>query len=445
MPDRSLLKRSLYARVAASAAVALTLNFNFSCALAADSSAGEQQAPAGSASGSHPSWWKDDTTKPTTTPAADSSATQAPAQTITPDIAPAPSPAGTGLQNDATVAPPSKNEAAQPAAAGSAQPNLATPAPKPAPVIKAQPASRPAMLFGRIEEISGSSGATLPLKIKMQALTPRMDPRVQLQASARSTALQGVVSSFPMDWQGIWSGRLKVHATQFDRLRWEFDPDEANREQQLVRPGVTGDASFNFSQGPGNRVMLQPTQVVFTTTMDQSQYAGMMKNMLGSQGQSSPFGSMFSGAGGSAALLASIPYQFAMHFGDITQGVGLTGNQLNSRLMRNDIRQLSPGVLEQVVVTYDNDRNPKSGKTRNSFSESVLRFTKLNSNQLYVQAASVNYRQDGKFENKYILYGTVNRGQAAPSYPTMPGFPGAGGSGAGLGGLEQLMRQLQGH
>lgn len=301
----------------------------------------------------------------------------------------------------------------------------------------------PVTLFGRIEELNGNS-ATLPIKLNLKTQKPQLDPRGQaLTASTSKQALSGgLVSSFPADWAGTWSGQIKLHAATFDKIRWEFDAAEATKEQQLMRPGTMGDVSFYFTQDRARRVSLQPTQVIFTASMGQSQVGQqMMNNMIGGgQNQTNnPFGGMLNSST-MAAMIQSMPYQFAMHLGDLTQGRGLTGNQLNSRLLKNDIRQLAPNVLEQCVVTWDNDYNPTTRKMRNGYSESVLRFTKLNASQLYVQAATVNYRQDGKFETKYLLYGTVNRAyaQRQPS-----GFPMPGQSG-GMGGLDQLIRQLQG-
>jgi uncharacterized membrane protein YgcG len=117
------------------------------------------------------------------------------------------------------------------------------------------------------------------------------------------------------------------------------------------------------------------------------------------------------------------------------------------------LNQLATGVLEQVVVAHASDRNPTTGKTRLSYSESVLRFTRIDANRLYLQAASVNYRNDGRYEDKVILYGTLNRfsgaggssgygTRAAPSLFNGGNNGNSGGSG-GFQQIEQMMRQIQ--
>jgi hypothetical protein len=373
-----------------------------------------------------------------TTPSADSTATTAPPPDST-DKGAIPSwlkeyaPKETGTTSGAE---PSK-------------PVLNAVAPKPVQQATPKKPATPVTLFGRIEELTGNNSATLPIKLNLKTQKPQLDPRGQAltAATSKQNLSGGLVSSFPTDWAGTYTGQLKIHAAIFDKIRWDFDAAEASKEQQLMRPGTMGDVSFYFTQDRARKVSLQPTQVIFTGTLGQSQTGQQMANMFSGQNQgNNPLGGMFN-AGTMTAMMQSMPYQWAMHLGNLTQGRGLTGNQLNSQLMKNDIRQLAPNVLEQCVVTWDNDYNPTTRKMRSNYSESVLRFTKLNSSQLYVQAATVNYRQDGKFENKYLLYGTVNRAyaQSQPSYPSgfPQGFPLPGQSG-GMGGLDQLIRQLQG-
>lgn len=306
------------------------------------------------------------------------------------------------------------------------------------------PAQKKLVLYGRIEELSGS-GANLPFKFKLQAQKPIIDKTI-LPGSASTGVLQGRVSSFPPDWVGAYSGDIKIHYSQYDKIRWDFDPAEASKEQQLTRPGTVGKVTFNFDQH-GNKVLVEPAQVLFTTTIGAAGGSATLNQMMGgAQGQM-----LQAMMGANAqAMMQNMPYMYVLHLGSVSHETGVTGNQLNSQVMKNDITQLKPNVLEECVVTWDNDRNPTTGKVRNSWSESVLRFTRLNSSQLYVQAATVKYRQDGKFENKILMYGTVTRGAAQTGMPSMQGFPmtmpggGAGGAG-GMPGLDQLLKQLQGN
>jgi hypothetical protein len=342
---------------------------------------------------------------------------------------------------------PSQNQTGSTSAPTNPQPAIQPPASRPtsSPQLFTRPtaeAAKPKMLFGRIEEISGKVGATLPFKIQLQAQKPILDPRA---IAAQAQSLRGAVSSFPVDFRGVWSGTLTIHTAQFDKTRFEFDADEAAEEQRVLRPGRQGSVSFNFYQGSGNHIALEPAQIYFSVPMGQTAQGSQMANEL------KQMGAMFGGSVNIGQLMGNTPAIAVMHLGSLSNATGPTGNALSAQVVKNDVRQLKEGVLEQDLVTYGQDYNPKTGRTRNSFSETVLRFTRISPNQLYVQAADVNYRPDGHFQNKYLLYGTVNRGQAA-QIPGMPGMmPGGmqipgltGGNGSGAGGLDQLLKGLQG-
>ena len=81
-----------------------------------------------------------------------------------------------------------------------------------------------------------------------------------------------------------------------------------------------------------------------------------------------------------------------------------------------------------------------TGQPRKRYSESVLRFTKVNEQQMYVQAAAVTYGPTKGFQDKVIMYGYVTKGQVAQTNPyanMMGGMPGGGqipGAGSIFGG-----------
>jgi hypothetical protein len=309
------------------------------------------------------------------------------------------------------------------------------------PSTTAPQAKKPVKLFGRIEELCSTPGARLP--IKLQALTPKLDNSRPLKAEARTSGLSGrATSAYPVEWAGVWSGTLKVWTSQFDPSLWKFDAAEASQEQDLLKPGTEGQASFNFSMDANRQIQLEPTQVVFTAPMDAAKSQRMMSQMQqmmgGMQGQ------LMQGPGRNfmMQMMQSVPYMYAMHLGNLEQGTGVTGNLLASRLMKNDVKVLAANTLEQQIVTYDEDVNRQTGKKRTSYTETVLRFTRINREQLYVQAASVDYDRYGKFEQKVVMYGTINRGQA--SSPLMPNMPNMMNGGSlqnlfnGGGGLQNL-------
>ena len=332
-----------------------------------------------------------------------------------------PATADTGTQEQSVQPPTAPSQAAtaaQPVQAS--KPAVPVPA-RALPVTAPKPAvapAKPTVLYGRIEEISLGPGARLP--VKLRALTPKLDTSGQLKGKAQ-TIMGRVVGSFPIDWRGDWSGTLTVHAAVFDPIRWQFDPQEANRERELLRPGTQGTVTFRFSTGKSGQIRLEPASVVFSAPMDRSRYAQMLNQL-----QTMLMGGQAVPGGSGAIMLQGLPYLYALHLGDLENGVGVTGNQLQSRVVRNDITELAPGVLEQVVVTYNLVRNPTTGKSRYGYSENVVRFTRQTSNKLYVQAATVSYLSNGRFEDKTILYGMVTRGQgtgsANPLDGLMPGW-----------------------
>jgi hypothetical protein len=302
-------------------------------------------------------------------------------------------------------------------------------------------------LYGRIEEICAQPGAKIP--IKLQSMKGKLDTSTALsgqaiQARATSSIQTNRVASFPTDWSGFWSGNLQIYTRQFDQICWQFDAEEANQEVALLQPGVVGQASFNFTRDSQGKIYLEPTKFIFNGYKDVSkemaQYRDSISKMFGSQSGQSPFGQMFGGGNSFAPMTTKIPATYVMWFGDLEPSRGVTGNTLQSRVVKNDIRQLGPSVLEQVIVTSEADRNATTGKVRNSYAESVLRFQVQSANQLYVQAAKVNYTSNGKFMNKVVLYGTVSRntnarsGQSPYGYSNTPSLNDS---------FNQIFRQLQ--
>lgn len=310
----------------------------------------------------------------------------------------------------------------------------------------ARPTQQPVFLKGRLEEVSGN-GANLPvgLLLKLKAQTAKADP--SLQARPKADPLKGLVASFPVDWQGSWGGSLSVWWTQIDPTFWTWDRENAQVTADVLKRGSSGTTTFNFTQN-GSAILVQPARITFPPRVSQDSQQVPANSALTQ---------MFGAAGAQMmqAMNTKIP---VVILGDY-QGQGIGANMLNLQVVKNDIKQLKPGLLEQDIITREAERKT-TGELKNSFSETVIRFTKLNSSQLYVQAASIKYKNDGHFLDKVIFYGTVNRGQTMPdpsqmmgmpglgSFPGMPTSPG-GGNGApgglpsGLDGLNDVIRQLQ--
>jgi len=150
-------------------------------------------------------------------------------------------------------------------------------------------------------------------------------------------------------------------------------------------------------------------------------------------------------------MMANMKVPVMLHFGSVsTRGsmeVGVSGNQIDQRVVKNEIRQLAANVLEEQIVT-SNRSIQSSGHSEDGYTESVLRFTRQSPTQLYVLAASVDYSASGKFLRKLIMYGNVYRGQVMDTnpYPAAMGnlqeMLNAQGGGGSMGGYSSILNTL---
>jgi hypothetical protein len=163
--------------------------------------------------------------------------------------------------------------------------------------------------------------------------------------------------------------------------------------------------------------------------------------MLGGM-KGSPFGGMIN------QMIQNMPVPITLSYGDnATQAgysSGVSGNQVSSHVIKNDIRELAPGVLEQQIVTQKRTVEKGTNRVRTGYDETVLRFTQRNASQMLVQAASVDYDSSKRFLMKSVLAGWLTKGQVMNTNPmsAMPQVPGMGGLG-GMGGMD-LQKMMQG-
>jgi hypothetical protein len=297
------------------------------------------------------------------------------------------------------------------------------------------------VLYGRIEQIAGTSGAEFPIVLKsMQA---KMDTRgIQLKTGVGTNAIRGaVVKAYPFDYRGVWGGTLTIWSTQTGPICWQVDPDEAKWTQVAMKPGLVGQVNFYFDTDKSGKVQLEPAQIGFQIPMKDTNYQEQMNQMLGSGAAGQQFGSagmsdfvrqMMGNMSGSLTVPAT------MFLGNVaTSGMmhGTSGNQFREELVSNTIRELAQGVLEQQIITSSAEQNIHNGQVNYGYGESVVRFTKQSPDQMYVQAAVVTYTRGGQFKRKIILYGTVTRGQMVNNQPSpSSGFGNFFGTQGGGGG-----------
>ncbi|MCA9802979.1 MAG: hypothetical protein KC777_13490 [Cyanobacteria bacterium HKST-UBA02] len=298
------------------------------------------------------------------------------------------------------------------------------------------------MLYGRLDQIASEADVKMPV---LKAETAQLDTRdTRLRAGARETTFSGsVAQSFPVDFSGTWGGKLGVWRYNASSLSDQIDPNESRRMAQILQPGKSGTVNFVFRQ-EGRSIELEPAKVrILIPAQESYSYQKMLSsNQLGGMG------SMVKG------MMANMKIPVILHFGSVsTSGsaeVGVSGNQIDQRVVKNVIRQLAPRVIEEQIVTRNRSVVAGSGAVENGYTETVMRFTRQSPSDLYVIAASVDYTDRGQFLRKLIMYGTVVRGQVMNTSPVPDGMGqlsslmGGGGAGgaAGLGSISGLSRML---
>ncbi len=297
------------------------------------------------------------------------------------------------------------------------------------------------MLFGRIDQIASEAEVKMPDLKAMKAQLDTSQSSRRLTASASTARFSGrVTNSFPMDFSGLWGGTMRVWRYSASRLSDEVDPEESRKMAEILTPGTSGNVNFEFNHDYHGGIDLQPANVRIMIPMQQSYtYQKMMQG-----GQMGGLGSMMSG------MMGNMKIPVMLHFGQISTGgtaeVGISGNQIDQRLVKNEIRQLQADVLEEQIVTKDSSVVQGTGRMKEGYTETVVRFTRRSPQDLYVLAASVDYDSSGKFLRKLIMYGDVFRNQRTDTSMTpagmgnLQGLLGAGGGGMSqLGGLSSLL------
>ncbi len=330
--------------------------------------------------------------------------------------------------------------------------------PMPLPGLAPSPvAAQGIKLYGRIEELASGAGAKIPLKLvamkpirdasldeKLQAKVEKDVPKdPKLVATIAASARREV--SFPFDYRGTWSGVLTVTDVKFDPRFYEIDREEAEKQAHMIVRGLNGNCAVTFYQGPNNKIAVKPTQVYFKV---QDTVGEQMKMMQGS-----PLGAMLGAFGGdNSAMMQNIQNMpisvpIAMPLGatgsEMMSNTGITGGTIDNSLMRNNLKELAKGVMENDIVTRDKETG-RDGKVKTGYTESVLRFTKQSPTRLFMQAAAVSYDDDGNFLNKVLLSGSIEKGapvvipSAEVAGMTIPA--GAGGAGdGGMGAIQQML------
>lgn len=412
-------------------------------------------------------WSIDDPTKPTQAPATPAPTEAQPATSAEPpktnsEVKLEPGASEPTFKTETPRAEPlheSKHEEAT-AHVGSVHESLTAPKTTATAPIQAQATTT--KLYGRIEQISGS-GASFPV---FKTMTPQLDTSLAAKPALKGQAQTGVLfsgvvaKSFPEDYRGNWGGTLAVWRVEQSPICFQIDPEEAGKVQKIFKSGASGSVNFMFANSTTGGIYLAPAQIMFQVPGKDVDLGKQMSSMMGGQSLAAmgPMGQMMS------QMVQNMPVPVIFSLGDTqtsSMAKGLSGNDFVQRTLKNQVRQLTPTVIEQDIIAECNEIMKSTGQPRKRYEESVLRFTKVNPQQMYVQCAQVVFGPDRKFQQKIIMYGYVTKGQVVNTNPysgmmqmpgMVPGQSGAspfgggganpfGGGGAnpfGQGGIPQL-------
>jgi len=378
-----------------------------------------------------------------------------------------PAPTNPGGTSTATISP-----ATQTAAPTTHQKEA--PAPEPSSTVLKAGSNK---LFGRIEQLAGDGEVKMPV---LKSMNATLDPRGKLLPGEIEKYSGTIAKSFPTDFRGVWGGNLQIWSYRYSPAYLTIDRAEAVSSANVLRNGRSGAVNFNFYQDARTGgIALEPANVLLTVPMkDTNTFAQMSSGASGQMGQ---FSGMFNQMMGN--MEAPV---IGIHFGKAEANSmerGISGNDFKQDVVKNVIRDLGPGVLEQQIVTKYSSKTPE-GKVHTGYDESVMRFKKLTNGQLYVLCAAVKYSSTGKYLSKLIMYGQVDKGRRMQTNPYanmnqmmgkmmnlgdmqkmmggaaqkggtiqvpqggfggMPGFGGFGGGqggAGGAGGLNDILKQL---
>jgi hypothetical protein len=233
-----------------------------------------------------------------------------------------------------------------------------------APVVRSS-----TLLQGRVEEIFNKPSVKLPLELRATELKLPSD-------SSQPRYLQPELKSFPSILRGDWKGELQVKQFTCSQAYLTEQPADAETEQEVAALGKWAQSCFTFYTPRKGLVTMAPPEVKIVDPDPQS--------------------------------ADHFQYIAVQDFGASTQWVSASGvNKVKMSLLKNEVKMLSPTVVEQDMVIEKLLTDPR-GKQIKKFVEQVFRFTKVGPFELSVQLAEVNYGGDGRWWSKLLLEGDVH-------------------------------------
>jgi hypothetical protein len=276
------------------------------------------------------------------------------------------------------------------------QPFLAKPIQKESPQLQSETAamdtasahSVPAKthtLFGRVEQLTTQSGAQFPL-----VAAPNANLGLEGQATNDGTLYTGkVVSSFPDNMQGLWSGTLRLMQCDLSAAA------RAKPQSQLCKVGMVGQTNIKFDRSSG-RLKLSPVNIVFRTPVTNGLYSSLVgsphapqqSNQQSQQNQQKSF-------------------EFVISLGDI-HGPTFAGGQIQAQTLSNSIREVATSAFEQDLLVAQSYAAPMQA-SETGYCENAIRFRRMSATQQYVEAVMVNYDDRRQFIAKMVFAGYIQK------------------------------------
>lgn len=254
-------------------------------------------------------------------------------------------------------------------------------------------------LFGRIEELVNGKGASLPRQLTK--MTTIIDESIGITGGDESKFSGQLIKSFPLEWEGIWKGNVRVIKQENLEICWLSQPAATYRSCQFFKPGSSLSLICRFHRD-GGKLELSPPIARATLRHSEDLVETILSDeMSGSTGQIR-LGMINFGKTIPVSRIES--FSFGKRYGP-----SIGGNFIDSDVLSNQLRELAAGVIEQDIITQGTTHSMYgAAETASSMGESVVRLTR-NAGKLNISLAYVNYQHDGLCINKCVLEGTLER------------------------------------
>ena len=269
---------------------------------------------------------------------------------------------------------------------------------------KSSASQKPAKLYGRIDQLFNSAGASIPKGVLLKMETPKYDftpPTAPPANPNDQKPLTGyVTNSFPVDWKGTWSGNVSVVKFDENPLCWRGDALEMYGIRRINKPGRQGRISCTFKSDDGIRMSLDPPIIIMTVDMQRPSFSDIVNSIPNTQVIDPSLQGM--------DVDTTLRGDMKIPLGSAVSYKNVNGNPVSLSVLKNELRELDSNTMEQDVLVQMGEFNKLMARLSNSFNETVLRFT-ADGDQLTLEIAQVSYDASGAFLSKTMYSGTLTK------------------------------------